>query len=168
MEKIGLFWGSDTGNTEKVAEMIANKIGNDAVDVYDIAEIANNDIEKYKLLIFGTSTWYDGELQSDWDSFFDNLDEIDFSGKTVALFGLGDQFGYGEYFVDGIGILYDKIIEKGATVVGDWPTEGYDYDESKAERDGKFVGLALDEDNQDDLTEERVQQWLGQIVPNFK
>lgn len=167
MSKIGLFWGSDTGNTEKVARMIEDLLGNDNVDLHDIANSSTEDIEKYELLIFGASTWYDGDLQSDWDAFFDNLDAIDFNGKTVALFGLGDQYDYAEYFIDGVGILYDKIIERGAKVIGEWSTEGYEYDVSKAERDGVFVGLALDEDNQEDLTEERVKQWIDQIKPQF-
>ncbi|HBK72565.1 MAG TPA: flavodoxin FldA [Flavobacteriaceae bacterium] len=165
--KIGLFYGSDTGNTEEIAQIITTIIGEDNVDIHDIRKAKNSDIEKYEFLILGCPTWYDGELQSDWEDFFPNLDDIDFTGKTVALFGLGDQYGYGEWFVDGIGIIYDKIIEKGAKVVGEWPTDDYDFDESVAERDGKFVGLALDEDNESEKTEERIDMWLNQISHDF-
>jgi len=165
--KIGLFYGSDTGNTEEVAEKMEKLIGEENVDVLSIGEATNSDIEKYELLILGTSTWYDGELQSEWDDFLLNLDDIDFTGKTVALFGLGDQFTYGEYFIDGVGIIYDKIIEKGAKVVGEWPIDDYDFDESVAERDGKFVGLAIDEDNEYEKTDDRIYKWLEQISLDF-
>jgi len=165
--KIGLFYGSDTGNTEEVAEKIANSIGKEKVEMLSIGDASNTDIEKYDLLIFGTSTWYDGELQSEWEDFLPNLDEIDFTDKTVALFGLGDQFTYGDWFVDGIGIIYDIIIEKGAKVVGEWPTDEYDFDESVAERDGTFVGLALDEDNEYEQTDDRIERWLKLISQDF-
>ncbi len=165
--KIGLFYGSDTGNTEEVAEKIINRIGEENIDMLSIGDATNSDLEKYEFLILGTSTWYDGELQSEWDDFLLNLDEIDFTGKTVALFGLGDQYSYGEYFVDGIGIIYDKIIEKGAKVVGEWPTDGYDFEESVGERNGKFVGLAIDEDNEYEQTDDRIDKWLKQISIDF-
>jgi len=167
MTKIGLFWGSDTGNTETVAGLIAESIGNDNVDLIDVSAASKADMEKYRYLILGTPTWYDGELQSDWASFLPNMDEIDFSKKTVALFGLGDQFGYSEYFLNGMGELYDKLIERSAKVVGQWPTDGYEFDESTAVRDGMFVGLALDQDNQQDKTEERIKKWVEQVKPEF-
>lgn len=168
MVKIGLFYGSDTGNTEEVAEQMVNKIGEDLIIMKDIENAEKSDIEAYNFLILGTSTWYDGELQSSWEDFLHNLDEIDFTGKTVALFGLGDQFTYGEFFVDGIGIIYDKIIKNGAKVVGHWPTDDYDYEESVGERDGKFVGLALDNDNEFEKTDDRIHNWLELISTDFK
>ena len=163
MNKIGLFYGSTIGNTEGVAETIAEKIGKENVDLFNISSSSKEDMENYDTLIFGTSTWNDGQLQDDWEGYLSTLEEIDFSNKTVALFGLGDQFGYGDYFVNGMGALYDAIIEKGAKVVGQWSTESYDYEESKAERDGMFVGLPLDEDNESDLTEERIEKWVALI-----
>ncbi len=165
--KTGIFYGSDTGDTEDVAKIMASIIGVDEVDLCDIGEASVEDFDKYERIIIGLSTWYDGELQSDWEDFFPNLDDIDFTGKTVAIFGLGDQEGYGTWFVDGIGIVYDKIMEKGAKVVGEWATDGYDFDESKAVKNGKFVGLAIDEDNQTHQTEERVNKWLKQISGDF-
>jgi flavodoxin I len=165
--KTGIFYGSDTGDTEDVAKIMASIIGVDEVDLCDIGEASVEDFDKYERIIIGLSTWYDGELQSDWEDFFPNLDDIDFTGKTVAIFGLGDQEGYGTWFVDGIGIVYDKIMEKGAKVVGEWATDGYDFDESKAVKNGKFVGLAIDEDNQTHQTEERINKWLKQISGDF-
>ncbi len=165
--KIGLFYGSDTGTTEEVANKIADKIGKELIDLNDIGSASDFDFEKYNHIILGTSTWYDGDLQSDWEYFFPSLDSIDFTGKTVAIFGLGDQHTYCDFFIDGVGIIYDKIIEKGATVVGQWPTDGYEHDESVAERDGVFMGLALDEDNESEKTEERIDTWLKQISKDF-
>ena len=113
-------------------------------------------------------TWNVGELQSDWESFYDDqLDNIDFSGKKVAYFGEGDQIGYPDTFQDAMGILEEKISELGGETVGYWSTEGYEFSDSKALRDGKFVGLALDEDNQSELTEERIKAWVAQLKTEF-
>lgn len=159
MAKIGIFYGSTNGVTEDIAQMIGKKLGDDAT-VHDIASASKDDLQQCDLLIFGTSTWGDGDIQDDWYDFIDDLDLIDYMGKKVALFGLGDQEGYPETFVDGIGTLYDKLKENSAEVIGEWAVDGYEYDGSTAEREGKFVGLPLDEDNQPELTEERVDQWL--------
>ena len=168
MEKIGIFYGSDTGNTERIAEQIANKIGADKVDLVDLHGADPDAMTQYDRLILGAPTWYDGELQSDWEDYFENLNNIDFNGKKVAMFGLGDQFGYAEYFLDALGIIYDKLIERGANIVGHWPKDDYEYDFSKAERDGKFVGLGVDEDNESDKTEERLNDWLDIIKPELQ
>ncbi|PIE03886.1 MAG: flavodoxin FldA [Acidobacteria bacterium] len=166
MSTIGLFYGTETGNTESVAERIAEQFGS-GVDIHNVADCSKSDVEQYDNIIMGIPTWYDGEITGDWEDFFPNLDDIDFSGKKVALFGLGDQEGYAEYFLDAMGTLFDKLVEQGAEIVGQTSTDGYDYDESKAERDGQFVGLALDEDNQDDLTDERIEAWVEELKPAF-
>lgn len=164
---IGIFYGSTGGNTESVAEDIVSALGLEA-DVHDIADVGAERLNDYSHIIIGTSTWGDGELQDDWDDAFSAYEKLDFSGKTVAFFGLGDQEGYGEYFLNGMGTLYAAAVKKGAKVVGDgWSTEGYDYEDSEAVNEKGFVGLALDEDNQDDLTEERIQKWIEIIKPHF-
>lgn len=107
-------------------------------------------------------------IQDDWETFYDNeLDSIDFSGKKVAYFGEGDQDGYADSFQDAMGMLEEKIAELGGETAGYWSTEGYSFSESKAVRDGKFVGLALDEDNQSELTEERIKRWVAQLKQEF-
>ncbi|WP_444917827.1 flavodoxin [Microbulbifer sp. JMSA003] len=166
MSKIGLFYGSDEGNTESVALRIRARLGEDNVDLFDIADVTQLDIANYQYLVFGIPTWDFGQIQSDWEEFWEDVQEIDFSGKTVALFGLGDQFGYGDYFLDAMGMLHDVIVEKGATIVGHWSTEGYEYEASKAEVEGeaKFVGLAIDEDQQEEMTTERLNRWCRQIA----
>lgn len=164
MAKVGIFFGSDTGNTEKVAEQIQQLLGNDTAEIYDIAKSTKEEIEKYEYLLFGIPTWYYGESQCDWDDFFPNLEQVDFSGKTVAIFGCGDQEDYAEYFCDAMGTLRDIIEPQGAKIVGHWSTEGYYFESSKSLVDDKhFVGLAIDEDRQADLTQERIQNWVEQV-----
>lgn len=167
MSKIGLFYASSTGNTEDVAKLIKEKISGVEVELHNVSDCTDDAMEQYEFIIIGASTWGEGDLQDDWEEFFPNLSNTDFSDKTVALFGLGDQEEYCDNYLDAMGTIYDEVIKEGATVVGSWSTDGYEYDESTAIRDGEFVGLALDEDNQYDLTDERVSRWVEQITPYF-
>ncbi|MDR1614791.1 MAG: flavodoxin [Campylobacteraceae bacterium] len=162
---IAIVYGSSGGNTESVAKLIQKKLGKE-VDLIDIGKADAGKINGYDKLILGTSTWYEGELQDDWDSF--NKDALELKGKTVAFFGLGDQEGYGGEFCNGVGTLYQLSLKKGANIVGDKnSTEGYSFEESTAVIDGKFVGLIVDEDNQSDLTESRVEKWVESIKSAF-
>ncbi|MBD2231602.1 flavodoxin FldA [Phormidium tenue] len=168
MTKIGLFFGTQTGNTEAIAEAIQAEFGGDGVvTLHDVADASPDDFIGYPCLIIGCPTWNIGELQSDWEGLYDELDEIDFSGKQVAYFGAGDQVGYADNFQDAMGILAEKITELGATTVGYWPTDGYDFSDSKAVHNGRFVGLALDEDNQPELTGDRIKAWVTQLKLAF-
>lgn len=168
MDKIGLIYGSDTGMTEEVTHSLID-ISSFEIEVIEADVVTPSDFDRFDKLILGLSTWYDGDLQSDWELFFDDFKNINFSGKKVALFGLGDQYGYGEYFIDGVGILAKVILENGGEIKGYWSTEGYDYTESKAEivDENLFYGLALDEDNQPELTNDRLTEWVHQIQKEF-
>ena len=166
--KIGLFFGSDTGNTETIAEKIIEILEDRDIDLINIYDAKAEDFTQYDDFILGLSTWHDGELQSDWDTFFMEFSEIDFTDKTVALFGLGDQYVYADYFVDGVGIIGEVVINNGGKIIGKWSTEGYEHTESKAEiEEGVFLGLALDEDNQPELTDKRIETWIKQITEEF-
>jgi flavodoxin I len=168
MSKIGLFYGTQTGNTETLAEAIQAQFGGESVvSIHDIAKASSEDLADYDCIIVGCPTWNIGELQVDWEGFYDELDAVDFTGKKVAYFGPGDQVGYADNFQDAMGILAEKITSLGGTTVGQWPTDGYDFNESKAVQNGKFVGLALDEDNQPELTAERIKTWVAQLKPAF-
>lgn len=168
MSKIGLFYGTQTGNTETLAQAIQAEFGGDSVvTLHDIADASPDDFADYACLIVGCPTWNIGELQADWEGFYDELDEIDFSGKKVAYFGAGDQIGYADNFQDAMGILAEKISSLGGTTVGQWSTDSYEFNESKAVQNGKFVGLALDEDNQPELTESRISTWVAQVKTAF-
>lgn len=160
MKQIGIFYGSSTGDTERIALLIQKKIGSDKVMIHDIIESKAEDLIKYSFLILGISTWGIGKIQDDWELLLPDLKNIDFSGKKIALFGLGDQESYPDTFADALGILYDIIKSPGCSITGEWPVDGYEFINSKAERNGKFVGLVLDERNQPELTEERVNSWL--------
>jgi flavodoxin I len=175
MGKIGIFFGSDTGNTRRVAKTIAKKLGEDADDPVNVNKAKVDDLLKYDALILGTPTLGEGELPGlssggsaeSWEEFLPKLQGVDLSGKIVALFGLGDQEGYGNEFVDALIFIYNQIIECGATVVGSWPTEGYSFEVSKAIVEGDFVGLVIDQDNQKELTEERIDAWLEIVKPEL-
>ena len=68
-------------------------------------------------------------MQDDRDDYLSMLTSVDFSDKMVAIFGLGNQEGYPDTFVDAIGVLANIVREGGGTVVGQAPTDGYEYDE---------------------------------------
>lgn len=161
--KIGLFWGSDTGMTEEIVTVLLDLLPEESVDSFNVFNASIEQFADYEHLILGLSTWYDGELQSDWDEFFEKFKTIDFNCKKVALFGLGDQEGYAEYFLDGVGIIGEVVEQNGGILLGFWPTEGYKYEASKAVRDNQFMGLAIDEDNQPEQTDTRLEQWVEQL-----
>lgn len=167
MAKIGLFFGTQTGNTETIAEEVQKAIGTDLVDLYNFGESDLEDFEPYSFLIIGSPTWNIGELVADWEGIYEDLDRVNFKGKKVAYFGLGDQVGYSDNFMDAMGILEEKISSLGGQTVGYWPTDGYDFNESQALRAGKFAGLALDEDNQPELTATRIQKWVQMVKFEF-
>jgi len=162
MSRIGIFYGSTLGTTRKIAQDLAVLLG-EGVDVYDVAQAKAENLREYPVLFFGCSTWGYGELQDDWNSFIDNLDAVSLEGKKVALFGCGDQEGYADTFVDALGILYDKVRERRGSVVGTWPVEGFNFGDSKGVRENRFVGLPLDENNQPELTEERLKEWVASV-----
>ncbi|WP_310489338.1 flavodoxin FldA [Chamaesiphon sp. VAR_69_metabat_338] len=167
MQKIGLFFGTQTGKTESIAEMIRDEFEDGVIDLHDMANVDVSDFDGYTNLIIASPTWDIGELQSDWEGFFPEFDTMDFTGKNIAYFGTGDQIGYADNFMDAVGILEAKITARGGKTIGYWSTDGYDFAESKAVRNGKFVGLAIDEDNQSDLTEARVKAWVAQVKQEF-
>ena len=163
---IGLFYGSSTCYTEMAAEKICDIIGPELVTLHNLKDDAVALMEQYDVLILGIPTWDFGEIQEDWEAIWDQLDSVNFEGKIIAMYGMGDQLGYGEWFLDALGMLHDKLAPKGATFIGYWPTEGYEFTSQKPIiADGQlFVGLALDETNQYDLSDERLQNWCEQIL----
>ncbi len=168
--KIGLFYGSTTCYTEMAAEKMRAIIGEDLLDIHNVKEASLNLMSDYDLLILGISTWDFGEIQEDWKELWDQIDGVQLSGKSVALYGLGDQEGYGEWYLDAMGLLHDEIKKTGASIIGYWPNEGYDFEASKAlTEDGtQFVGLALDEDSQYELSDERIATWVEQVLVEYQ
>jgi flavodoxin I len=173
MKKVGVFYGSDTGCTEAIVAKIEKLINESVVSFIDVSQVKDkSELLDFENLILAIPTWYDGDLQSDWESFFPDFETLDFESRKVAIVGLGDQVGYGEYFVDGIGILAQSAMNNNAQLVGLTSIEGYDFEESKAlyEVDGEqyFLGLALDEDNQSELTDSRLEPWISEVLQEFE
>lgn len=172
MAKIGIFFGTDTGSTRKVAKQLHKLLGEELADKpLNINRAEATALATYDILILGTPTLGEGQLpglsaecqEESWEEFMPNFDELDLAGKKVALFGLGDQVNYADEFVDGLGELYDTVVECGAEVVGSWPLDGYEFNQSAAVLEDRFVGLVLDKDNQASLTEDRLGTWVAQL-----
>lgn len=168
MQKIGIFYGSTTGNTEGVAKQIQQELGADCCQLFDVSKAKAEDIAQFSNLLFGTSTWGVGDLLDDFEGFISTLRGVNLEGKTVALFGCGDQESYSDSFVDGIGQIWDAIKDNGCTLVGTTSKEDYSYYESRAEVGGELIGLAIDEDNQGNLTSNRIKQWVESIKPHLQ
>ena len=168
MKIIGIFYGSSSGNTEGVAKQIQAEFGADNAQVFDVAKATKDDLEKFDNLIFGTSTWGFGELQDDFDGFMKQIEAANLSGKTVALFGCGDQESYSDTFVDRMSLVWQSLQGKGCNIVGQTSTEGYSYFNFQSDVEGKFVGLAIDENNQSDQTADRVKAWVEVLKNAFK
>ncbi|EEX34831.1 flavodoxin 2 [Vibrio coralliilyticus ATCC BAA-450] len=169
--KIGLFYGSTTCYTEMAAEKMRAIIGEELVDIRNVKETPLAEMADYDFLILGISTWDFGEIQEDWNEIWDQIDGVSLNGKTVALFGLGDQEGYGEWYLDAMGMLHDELKKTGANLIGYWPNdESYEFEASKAltEDGSQFVGLALDEDSQYELSDERIATWIEQVLVEYQ
>ncbi|WP_160153164.1 flavodoxin FldB [Microbulbifer sp. ALW1] len=166
---IGLFYGSSTCYTEMAAEKIRDRIGEEWIDLHNVADDDVALMQEYDFLILGIPTWDYGELQEDWENCWDQLATLDLSGKTVALYGLGDQEGYPQWYQDALGYLHAQVVAIGARAVGYWPVKGYQFEESKGltPDNTQFVGLALDEENEFDRSDERLDQWCAQIMREF-
>ncbi|HAS6025082.1 TPA: flavodoxin FldB [Vibrio vulnificus] len=167
--KIGLFYGSTTCYTEMAAEKMRAILGDDLVEIHNVKECDLAQMADYDLLLLGISTWDFGEIQEDWAAIWDDLASSPVQGKTIALFGLGDQEGYGEWYLDAMGLLHDELKAVGAEFIGYWPNQGYQFEASKAltEDGSHFVGLALDEDSQYELSDERIETWIEQVLTEF-
>lgn len=161
--KVGIFYGTSTGNTEDVANQIKNALGDVVEHVKNVTEIVAADLTVCEVLILGVPTWHIGEMQDDWAKILPELDALNFNGKKLAIFGLGDQKGYPDTYVDAMGELLEKFEKTGAKLYGLWPTEGYKFTASKGLRDNKFMGLVIDIENQANQTEARVKAWVKQI-----
>lgn len=164
MKKTGIFYGSSTGTCEDLANQIADKMGVAASDVYSADKLSADLVKEYDLLILGTSTWGDGELQDDWYDGIKVLKSADLSFKSIALFGCGDSESYCDTFCDGMGILYEDLKNSGCSFIGNKVgTDGYSFSSSIAVVNGAFVGLALDEVNESDKTAERIDNWTAEL-----
>lgn len=162
MSKIGIYYGTTSGNTQDVAEEIAKKLNIEKTDLHDTAK-ADTNYSAYDVILFGSPTYGFGDLQDDWEDYIDKVKNADLNGKKVALFGCGDSSSYSDTFGDAIGKIYHAIKDKGCLIIGKTNTDGYTYDDSEAVVDGKFVGLLIDNDNESDMTDERISNWVEEL-----
>lgn len=167
MKKIGLIYSYNTKNTKKIAEQIKKNIGESIVEDINAEKVGEGDFMSYDCLILGVPTWFDGELPNYWDEFLPELEGFNLRGKKIAIFGLGDQQGYPENFVDSMGIIADILEKQGAKIVGYTSAQGYTFEKSKALRDGKFTGLAIDIENQSKLIDKKIEDWSNQLHKEF-
>ena len=172
MEKIAIFFGPLNGSVHRVAKLVASKIGPDKVDMIHITDATAADLDKYSRIIFGISTigkdtWTQKFDNNDWSKFFPVVIDYNFSGKKVAIFGLGDHITYAYHFVDSMGLLGKTIKGNGGKTYGSVSTEGYTFQDSDAIVDGQFIGLPVDEDFEPELTEERVTNWIDSLLKEF-
>ncbi len=163
MKKTAIIYSFNTVKSAKIAQKIKDAFGDDSIDMLNAEEISADKFLEYDNIILGVPTWFDGELPNYWDEFLPDLEEADMKTKTVAIFGLGDQKGYPENFVDGIGIMAEFLEERGATLVGYTSADDYTFEGSRALRDGRFCGLAIDYENQASKNKERIQAWVSQL-----
>jgi flavodoxin I len=169
--KIAIFFGSTYGNTRDAAEQIGARLSKQLgvpVPVFDICLSKTKDLQEYDVLLIGCSTWNIGEMQDDWDRACDDLDRVDLAGKRFAVFGAGDQDNYPDSFQDALLAITEKFEARGALHFGSWPTDGYRHTASLGIRDGKFLGLALDYENQWDESAPRIAAWTDQIAAELQ
>lgn len=167
--RIGIYYASTSGNTEVVSDYLLETFGSDLAKKYDIEEVGFEEVDQADIVIFGAPTWDYGNLQSDWEDNWQEFESLDLQGKTVALFGVGDQYGYPEWYLDAMGVIYNSLVSKGISPIGQWKVDGYEFESSRAlTSDGKhFVGLAIDEESQSMLTKPRVQQWCCDVLEEY-
>ena len=170
MNPIGLFYGSTNGTTAQIANRIQHEfesVHHQRVELFDVAEFYLEEMLEFDRLIFGIPTWNHGQLQRDWETVFEEFDQLDLQGKRVAIFGVGDQVGYPTTFGDAVFILADKVRERKATLVGSWPIQHYLFQNSWAVEGDHLLGLLLDEDNQPELSNARITAWVEQLIVEF-
>jgi len=173
MKKTILLYWAPGGNVEKAAVAIHQQLGKDKVEMLDVASFDTSNIDNYANFIFGIATigaevWRDAKGDNKWNEFFVKTEKLSFAGKTFAFFGLGDQVLYPDHFVDALGYLKEEVEKRDGKIVGMWPTEGYTFTDSEGADDGQFFGLAIDEDQQDDMTPARIEAWVKQLAKEME
>ena len=163
MKKTAIIYSFNTIKTGKAAKMIAEHFGENEVDQVNAEDITSEKFLGYDNLILGVPTWFDGELPNYWDEFVPEIEDMDLKGKKITIFGNGNQIGYSENFVDGIGIMANLLSQRGAKIIGHTSTEGYTFERSRALIGDKFMGLALDFENQAAKNKDRIKNWAENI-----
>jgi flavodoxin I len=159
MMKTGVFYGTSSGNTQTIAQMIAKEF-TPVAKLHNVEHSLPIELEPYELLIFGIPTWGLGNLQYDWEKFIGQIKHVDLTRKYTALFGLGDQVNYPDTFLDGLGLLYETLKDR-TNIIGFWTPEHYSFIRSRALINGQLAGLAIDQDNEESLSAKRISRWCA-------
>lgn len=167
MKKTAIIYSFNTKKTGKIASQIHGGFHDDSIQMVNAEDITEETFLSFDQIIMGVPTWFDGELPNYWDEFVPALEEMDLKGKKIALFGLGDQKGYPENFLDGVGIMAEILESRGAELVGFTSPKGYEFESSRAIREGRFMGLAIDYENQGSMNKQRVAGWIDQLKKEF-
>lgn len=167
MKKTAIIYSFNSHKTAKAAEKIVDAFGSFSIEKVNAEDINGDKFLAYDNLILGVPTWFDGELPNYWDEFVPELEDLDLNGRTIALFGLGDQVGYPENFGDALGLMAELLQQNGATIVGHTATEGYSFESSRAIVNNQFVGLLLDQENQARLSSSRISKWVETLLKEF-
>jgi len=168
MKKTAIIYSFNTKKTGKIASQIRETFNDPSIEMVNAEDISDKLFLSFDQIIMGVPTWFDGELPNYWDEFVPALEDMDLTGKKIALFGLGDQKGYSENFLDGVGIMAGILEAQGATLVGFTSTEGYEFEGSRAQRNDQFMGLAIDYENQGSMNKKRVAAWVDQLKQAFE
>lgn len=167
MSKIAIIYSFNTKKTGKIATQLQEVFSDPEIEMVNAEDISEEQFLAWDRIIMGVPTWFDGELPNYWDEFVPALEDMDLSGKKIALFGLGDQKGYPENFLDGVGIMAEILETRGATLLGFTSIEGYEFESSRAKRNDQFSGLAIDYENQGSMNKERIAGWVEQLKKEF-
>jgi flavodoxin I len=167
MKKTAIIYSFNTKKSGKTAELVKENFNSDAIEMVNAEDITGEKFRSYEQLILGVPTWFDGELPNYWDEFVPELEDLDLKGIKIALFGLGDQKGYPENFVDSIGLMAEILEKQGAELVGFTSIDGYTFEKSRAQRDEQFAGLAIDYENQESMNMTRIAAWVEQLKQQF-
>jgi flavodoxin I len=167
MNKTAIIYSFNTKKTRKVAELIKEAFDSDMVEMVNAEEINESLFMSFDQIIMGVATWFDGELPNFWDEFVPALEDLDLSGKKIALYGLGDQKGYPENFLDGVGLMANILEKRSANLIGFTSVEGYEFESSQAKRGNQFAGLAIDYENQASMSKGRIDAWVKSLKQEF-
>jgi flavodoxin I len=167
MKNIALIYSFSSHKTAKIAEKIEKEFEGMSLEKIDAETIDERTFLSFDNMILGVPTWFDGELPNYWDEFVPALEDLDLKGKVIAIYGLGDQSGYPENFLDAVGIMADLLESRGAKIVGFTSTEGYTFEDSRALRNKQFCGMGIDYENQHKETEKRIHDWVAQLKTEF-
>ena len=172
MNKVAIFCGPENGSVHRVAKLLASKMENKKPDLILVNEASAEDLAKYDTIIFGISTvgrdtWDQKFGNVDWSKFMPTVSSFDFTGKKVAIFGLGDHITYAYHFVNSMGVLAKLVVKNGGQLLGKVSAEDYTFQDSEALEGGLFLGLPIDEDFEPELTDGRLNSWVEQLNKEF-